>query len=97
MGSRRVLSTFGLDRRARARVRKSALSSAVSEADWGLLELIPEAALALDDHGVIAGANDPAGMMFARATSDLIGTPAQSHFVDAGGKDEETRGLSRLR
>ena len=42
MGSRRVLGTFGLDRRARAKVRKGALSSAVTGADWSLLELIPE-------------------------------------------------------
>jgi PAS domain S-box-containing protein len=97
MGSRRVLGAFGLDRRARAKVRKSALSSAVTAADWSLLELIPEAALAVANDGIIAGANDPAAALFGCATSDLIGTIAQSHFVDAGGKDEQLRGLSRLR
>ncbi|HJT37631.1 MAG TPA: ATP-binding protein [Actinomycetota bacterium] len=97
MRSSRLMAAFGLDRRERARIRKTALSSSVSAADWSLLELIPEAALAVDDDGVVTGANDPAAAMFARAKQELIGAPALDLFVDAGPKDESARGFSRKR
>ena len=95
MRSGRVLGAFGLDRRARARVRKTALSRSVTSADWGLLELIPEAALAVGDGGLVTGANEPAAAMFARAASELIGSSVNDLFVGSGGKD--ARGFSRRR
>ena len=76
----RVFSALGRDRTSRA--RKRALSSSVEVADWGILDLIPDAALAFDGDSVI-GANSPAATLFGIARDDLIGRPVDDLFHNA--------------
>jgi PAS domain S-box-containing protein len=91
MRSGRISEALGLDRRARKRLRRQTLSSSVTEADWGLLDLIPDAAIALDSDGNVAGANEPAGAIFGRPAVDLIGVPVDELFSDASAVERAPR------
>ena len=72
--SRRFGGILGRDRRA---WRGAVALAPVDGYDWGVLALVPDAALAIDSEGFIVGANDRAASMLAYLDGELIGVPLE--------------------